>query len=108
MIYFVLDDHRIEIFVFLLLLLPFDIEKFYMDTFVSSDHPGAIRQWDARLFPENRFFGCVYDFRVDHDSGSEKFIFFRFFFSLAGSDNSDILSYLWSGESDSFVFIHRY
>jgi hypothetical protein len=42
MIYLVLNDHGIEILVFLLLFLAFDIHEFHVDAFIPPDYSGAI------------------------------------------------------------------
>lgn len=92
-----LDDHGIEILVFLALFFAFEVHKFYGNPLVSSDHAGTIRQGNTCFFPENRLFGSVQDFRVDHDGGSEEFVFFRLLLPLTGCYDSDILSDLRSG-----------
>ena len=71
MVYFVLDDDRVEVFVFLLLLFAVDIQKFYLDCFVSFDHTGTVGEWDTRFFSYYSFFGFVYDNRIDHDGLSQ-------------------------------------
>jgi len=108
MINLVLDDDGVEILVFLLLLFPLSVGEFYVNSFMSPDHTSAVWKRDTCFFSENRFLGSVYDFGIDHDGSSEKFIFFGFLFSLAGGDDSDIFSHLWSGQSYAFVFVHRY
>lgn len=102
-----LDNHGVEIFVFLPLFFALGVYEFYVNTFVSSYHPDTVGERNTRFFPEDRFFGFVYDGRVDHDGGSEKFIFSWFFFSLAGRDDSDIFSNLWCCQTYSFIFKHR-
>lgn len=71
MIYLMLDDNGVEIFVFLLLLFAFDIQKLYLDTFVSLDHTGTVGEWNTRFFSYYSFFGFVYDDRIDHDGLSQ-------------------------------------